>query len=176
VALWAYPALGVESVVLVYTCDASKPATAPSARFNVNSDGTATDRKTGLTWMRCAVGQRWAEGRCTGQPVRYSWGEAFDAVTLFNRAGGFAGHADWRIPALPELASIVEHRCFDPAINLEVFQSFPITGYWTATPDPDYVSGAMLVHFKYGGEYMGNKSQDWAVLLVRGGAAGNMEP
>jgi hypothetical protein len=159
-------ACGQEWIALTQTCDPEIQASAPSARFRQNAAGTATDRQTGKTWMRCTLGQKWTGAVCSGSPLKISWAGAFDAVDEFNRRGGYGDHADWRLPTLMELASLVEHRCHDPAINLEIFPATPVTGFWSASPhaSPDH---AMLIHFKYGGQYMGNKSQDWALRLVR---------
>ena len=147
-------------------CDPKRPASTPSARFTTLDTGVVTDRGTGLTWMRCAVGQRWNGAGCTGVPLTSSWPGAFDHALALNKAGGYGGHADWRVPALDELASLVEQRCYDPALNLELFPAAPITGFWSADPhqSPDH---AMMIHFKYGGQYMGNKDQAWALRLVR---------
>ncbi|MDX1251015.1 MAG: DUF1566 domain-containing protein [Gammaproteobacteria bacterium] len=117
--------------------------------------------------MRCILGAVSAND-CTTNLLRYSWEAAFQAVRDLDDGSGFAGHKDWRLPTIGELSSIVERRCFAPAINQEVFPMTPVSGLWSATPDPIYPRGAMLVHFLNGGEYMGNKSQGWAVRLVCG--------
>jgi hypothetical protein len=148
------------------TCDPALTASTPSARFTTPDAGAVMDRRTGLTWMRCAVGQRWDGAGCTGVPLASSWSGAFDQALALNKGGGFGGHADWRVPALDELASLVEHRCYDPALNLELFPAAPITGFWSADPHPS-PDHAMMIHFKYGGQYMGNKDQAWALRLVR---------
>lgn len=158
------PAWAQERVTLTQVC-APPPAAAP-VRFRSDAAGTVTDLKSGLTWMRCALGQQWNGTDCSGVPLKPSWAGAFDRATELNRRGGYGGHTDWRLPALDELASLVEPRCYDPALDLASFPSSPITGFWSATP---HASGnhAMLVHFKYGGSYMGNRDQTWALRLVR---------
>jgi hypothetical protein len=148
------------------TCDPGMPATAPATQFKPDEAGSVTDRRTGVIWMRCALGQKWTGADCTGTPLTFPWAGAFDAADALNRRGGYGGHADWRVPTLDELASLVEHRCYDPALNLEIFPSSPVTGYWSASPHASH-NHAMLIHFKYGGQYMGNKNQDWALRLVR---------
>jgi hypothetical protein len=117
--------------------------------------------------MRCALGQQWQSPDCVPLYDEFSWVEARMTVAQFNREGGAYSFSDWRLPTLDELLTIVEPRCDSPALDVRVFPRAPITGYWTATPDPDYADGAMLVHFYNGRGYMGNRSQDWAVRLVR---------
>lgn len=152
---------------ITQTCAPAPGAAAASARFKPGTAGTITDRRTGLAWMRCAMGQEWNGSDCTGVPRAYPWAAAFDAATALNNRGGYDGATDWRVPALDELASLVEARCYDPAIDLASFPSAPVTGFWSATPHASSHNHAMLVHFKYGGQYMGNRNQDWALRLVR---------
>ena len=161
-------ALGAAEPLWAQQCDETRAAATPTARFQLSDAGTAVDTKTGLMWMRCAVGQRWAGGHCSIDYEARRWVLAAGAADAVNAGGGFAGHRDWRLPDLEELAGLVESRCIRPAINLAVFPEAPITGYWSATPDADYSRGAWLVHFLYGGSYMSNKSQTWALRLVRG--------
>lgn len=65
-------------------------------RFVFNSDGTAFDRWSGLTWQRCAHGQAWDGSKCTG---------VAETVT-FAEASALQG-ADWRLPTQDELAGLV---------------------------------------------------------------------
>lgn len=166
VLLMGSAVFGQERLVLAQNCDPALPASTPSTRFKPGEAGIVADRQTGLSWMRCALGQDWNGADCTGTPAKYPWAGALDAVDKFNRQGGYGGHADWRLPTLKELESIVEHQCYDPACNLEIFPATPITGFWTTSPHASH-NHAMLIHFKYGKEYMGNKNQDWALRLVR---------
>jgi len=59
-----------------------------------NEDGTVSDLKTGLMWMR-------------SYDIRENALEIKQYVEQLNRKR-FAGHDDWRIPTLAELASLVE--------------------------------------------------------------------
>lgn len=68
--------------------------------FVDNGDGTVTDTRTGLMWMRCALGQTWDGTTCVGEAKGYTWEEA---MALHH---GFAGHDDWRLPSIHELRNI----------------------------------------------------------------------
>jgi hypothetical protein len=116
------------------SCDTqSYPMSTPVGRFADNGDGTLTDRQSGLMWMRCSLGQTWTGTDCSGAPNGYSWGAAQAAASELNQKGGYAGHTDWRMPHIPELAMIVERQCADPRINLALFPATPATYFWTAS-------------------------------------------
>ncbi len=148
-------------------CDPTRAETTPDHLFIMNEDGTVKDKKTKLLWMRCALGQIWRDGSCTSSYLTYDFFEARVAVRELNREGGFAGYQEWRLPTVEELSTIVERRCYDPAINLKAFPNAPVTGYWSSTQDPGYRKGALLVHLLTGYSYMGNKRIAWALRLVR---------
>ena len=115
-------------------CDTKSYAlSTPTERFTDNHDGTVTDTRSGMTWMRCALGQRWTGSRCSGEPQMLTWKSAQEAASALNAAGGFANHRDWRMPHIPELAMIVERQCANPRVNLELFPYTPANYFWTAT-------------------------------------------
>jgi len=155
--------------LLAQDCHAKIYPTTPSEQFRDNGDGTVTDTKTKLTWMRCALGMHWKNDTCADVSLKYEWKDAQRAIKRLNKEGGYGGKSDWRLPTLQELEKIVEHRCINPAINLEIFPGTPSTGFWSATRDKDYDKGAWLVFFLHGKSYMGNLQQAWGVRLVRGG-------
>ncbi|MBN2123983.1 MAG: DUF1566 domain-containing protein [Deltaproteobacteria bacterium] len=64
-------------------------------RFRDNGDGTITDEATGLMWQK------------GGSPAPLTWEEAREFAAQQNREG-FAGHADWRLPTVEELGSLME--------------------------------------------------------------------
>ena len=63
--------------------------------FVDNGDGTLTDRVTGLMW----------EKKCSSKLYQYHWAEKH--ISGLNEKE-FAGYADWRIPTLEELCSLLE--------------------------------------------------------------------
>jgi hypothetical protein len=117
-------------------CDTSLyPLSSPTSRFEDGSDGTVTDKQSKLMWMRCAVGQSWSHGACSGQSAGLTWADAQRAATSVNKSGKFF-YSDWRLPQLPELASISERQCKSPRINLEVFPNTAPDFFWSATSRP----------------------------------------
>ncbi len=64
------------------------------------------DKKTGLTWMRCSIGQQWSKDSCKGTGTKVTWQEAVDYLSVFNSQIALGGHSDWRLPTIVELASI----------------------------------------------------------------------
>jgi hypothetical protein len=98
-----------------------------------HGDGTVTDVKTGLMWSACSIGQTWGTEGCSGSAADLSWSEALSTVQQFNSAGGLAGRADWRLPNIKELGSLVEQQCHSPAINLTFFPDTPSATYWSST-------------------------------------------
>lgn len=96
--------------------------------FIDNGDGTVTDTRTGLMWMRCALGQTWDGTTCVGEAKGYTWEEA---MALHH---GFAGHDDWRLPSIDELKSIIDKPGVVPACDITVFPDVPCRDYRSCLP------------------------------------------
>jgi hypothetical protein len=150
----------------------SIPATAPASRFTDNGDGTVTDTATGLQWKRCAEGQTWIGGTCTGSVTTHTW---WGALQLAD-AATYAGQSDWRLPNIKELSSIVERACRQPAIDLAVFPfGSPSFTLFSASPDASAAHKAWIVDFAEGNirsDYKGSNYFGYItirVILVRGG-------
>lgn len=143
-------------------------ATTPNTDFSDNGDGTVTHHTTGLTWQRCSLGQSWDGTDCTGEATTYTWERALAAA----EQNTLAGFSDWRLPNKNELVSIVEYRCYQPAINNQVFPNTPSAWYWSSSPNAYYSDTARDVYFGSGevdeglNSYKGNHN---SVRLVRAG-------
>ena len=161
-------AIASGSALAAQSCDANKPETTPTSRFKDNGDGTVTDTKTRLTWRHCVLGMAWNGKSCEGTSATYDYAGAQDAIAEMNAAK--EGHrANWRLPTADELATLVESRCFKPAINLNVFPYSPESGFWSSTENEGVVSErAVVIHFINGGRYIANKNQSWRVRPVAG--------
>ena len=145
------------------------PASTPTAQFELHADGTVTDTTTELVWMRCALGQAWDGTTCTGTANTHAWQEALQEVQNLNGNGGFAGHTDWRLPNVRELGSIVEQRCWEPAINAAVFLNAPTGWFWSSSPHAYNTGNAWVVNFDGGRVNWGGEYVDPRVRLVRAG-------
>lgn len=141
-------------------CNPGKPETTPTGRFKVDGkEGTVFDIMTGLTWKICAEGMPYSNGRCTGN-MNFTW--AYANKTFSDHANG------WRLPNIDELRSIVEKRCAEPAINLQVFPDTQPSSFWSATAGAGNSDYAYNVF--YGRGLLGNdlKTNSYYVRLVRG--------
>jgi hypothetical protein len=151
------------------TCDTSLyPFSTPTVRFTDNGDGTVTDTQSRLMWLRCALGQRWSGKSCLGQPALLDWQQALGRTASLN-AGGQYFFSDWRLPQLPELASIAERQCQNPRINLTLFPGTRPAAYWssTARPSGDAEASAYTLSFGPEGVQYDSKQEQHLVRLVR---------
>ena len=155
-------------------------------RYRDNGDGTVTDVKTGLQWMRFSLEQEWKGGTCVGEAKTYTWTDATKAAEALNRNGGYSGHRDWRLPSKDELLSLVYCssgkpktwndtgvRCegdYDwPTIHQQAFPNTSSSDFWSASAYAGNSSYAWYVYFYDGGAYYSYKSNAFQVRLVRAG-------
>ena len=142
----------------------------PDRAYEDHGDGTVTDTRTGLMWKRCSEGQAWYEATCNGSARTYTWEAALTAA----EESRYAGHADWRLPNVKELSSLVEECRTFPAINNTVFPNTPTSvnsdAYvWSGSPSLYNSQQAWLVHFGYGWTGLNERRYDFRVRLVRDG-------
>ena len=113
--------------------------------YTDNSNGTVTDKKTGLMWQK---GEN---------PSTYNWYQAagvYDATynpSSQNVCGDLTlgEHSDWRLPSKKELMSIVDYNIPDPGptINTAYFPNAHANLYWSSTTvayDPEGAWGVVF--------------------------------
>lgn len=162
-----------------------------SSRYEVASghSGVVVDRRTRLQWMRCSMGQHWDGQNCTGIPSVLNWPDALLIPDLFNDQGGYAGHADWRIPTLDELQGLVfcsndqsrtpvldlEQGCsldipyLRPTLVPDLFPQTPRDWFWTATADAAETGYVWALNFSFGHGTHYPQEATFRLRLVRGG-------
>ena len=110
-------------IVIFATCGPAQ------AQF-FGSDHTVKDVTTGVTWLRCSVGQAWDPSldTCTGQIVKLNHEEiAIALAAAKNQLGG-----NWRLPTRDELMSLVCDDCLPPKVNSKYFPNLSAEAYWTS--------------------------------------------
>lgn len=153
---------------------AGYPETTPDSDFADEGAGLVRHLATGLVWKRCAEGQDWDGSTCTGPADAYTWQQAFiraDAVNAGTQ-GWNAGYADWRLPNINELRSILELGCSNPSINTTQFPpaSTPNSSiFWSGTPVAGYSVLPWSVSFALSSDNWTSKLNTYQVRLVRAG-------
>lgn len=128
--------------------------------FVDHGDGTVTDTRTGLMWMRCALGQTWDGTTCVGESEGFTWDEA---MALRH---DFAGYDDWRLPDIDALKSIVDHSQISPTINRQAFPKATSAYFWSSSTDLPFALG---IYFNNGTSGHRDKHNSRYVRLLRGG-------
>ena len=141
----------------------------PDSRYTDHGNGTVTDTKTGLSWKQCSEGQTASSGGCSGDASSYTWDQALQQPATLNSGGGYAGHSDWRLPNIKELASLGALDRNSPSINSALFPSTPSAWFWSSSPYADNRYDAWKFGFSYGYGDNFYRYDNYHVRLVRGG-------
>ncbi|MFC3031060.1 DUF1566 domain-containing protein [Pseudoalteromonas fenneropenaei] len=175
---------------------AAKPASAATkaelidGRYRDNGNGTITDTKTNLTWMRCSLGQQWTGSTCAGVAMEMNWNDALRTAISYS----YAGHSDWRVPTVDELDTLVlcpagrkpsarpggryvgdtTGEClgseyYNPKININAFPDSPASFVWSSTPYIDRPNRAWGTGFQLGSVYFEHEDNPGMIRLVRNG-------
>ncbi len=141
-----------------------------------NGDGTIADEGTGLVWEKLDA----APAGLHAQDAFGNWGQAFEKIAALN-AASFAGHADWRLPNVRELQTLIRFGTFLPAVpaafNADCGGSCTVTTcsctpsnvFWTSTSSADDPAEAWFVDFYDGFAGPTPKSGFGITRAVRGG-------
>ena len=156
-------------------------------RYDIHSDGTVSDKRTGLMWMRCGY-DTWfsfyesANDTCVeSNPGQYGGASYLGAfrdeikvandVTHYNNIGGYS---DWRLPNLTELFSLFDHSAGDAdtgqaLINPNAFPNAEPQFYRSSTPSANgdanyYINFSPTAVFAIG---LGGIDNGYRIRLVR---------
>lgn len=103
-------------------------------------------------------------GYVAGQPATYCNIEEY--VGRVNRKG-LCGFRDWRVPTLPELATLVNFGRISPAIDVAYFPNTRDEFYWSNSPDANLETTAWAVNFQLGYSAPMPRNNSHYVRLVR---------
>jgi uncharacterized protein DUF1566 len=148
--------------------------------YGDNGDGTITDTNTGLVWEKLAD-----DGSIHDKDDVYPWTNAFSVkIAALNTVPCFAGHCDWRVPNLRELASLQNLGTY-PSVS-PAFDAGCIAGctvltcsctntsqyYWSSSAYAGAPSNAWVADFGIGllGQGFGKDFSSFCVRAVRGGS------
>lgn len=164
VACWA--ALGITSEYAYANeaiCISGIPETASNDVFESDDAGDILHIPTGLVFMRCAIGQTWQNGECTGQATAHTWQEALELSVGYD----FNDSKNWRLPNIKELSVIIERSCISPSINAAAFPQTLDEDFWTSTPSVLDQQRAWVIGFFNGTSSLRAKDRSIYVRLVR---------
>lgn len=138
----------------------------PNPRFETNDDTTVRDRLTGLVWA--------PNGRLPNEPagaaVRTTWEEALAVVDGLNHRA-YLGHADWRLPNVNELGTLVlgDTEASNLRAQLQA-AGVAVTGdfYWSST------SGTAVLAQPPTGAWMISMESGWQISSSSTAAASTL--
>jgi hypothetical protein len=169
--------LCVHLCLFVGFASADDPRKTENQRFRDNKDGTLTDTRTGLVWLKNANCSIFFEGDTRGMNSR-PWQEAMAASAKLHN--GFCGLSDqsrpgdWRLPNRDELLGLIEYYQQDvrtqSGIRTQLNQAFDgiqAFYYWTSTVGDLYPDFSFYVSLAYGIDSHAFKMNTFNVLPIR---------
>lgn len=120
--------------------------------FTDNGDGTITDNVNGLVWEKLSD-----DGSIHDKDAAYTWADAFAVKVAALNLMAFAGHADWRLPNLFELSSLLDLETENPRTYPE-FRSNCVDGCTAET-----CSCTRNGHYWTSSSFYGDTSEAWIV-------------
>jgi len=174
-----------EPMLVAQTCGAESTSTAPTENYSFveGNERIVVDngyRRKATLWMRCALGQKWDSKNktCIGEPTLFAWHEVHQLAAKYNEEE-FGGFDQWRVPFLPELMTLRETNCTNPAMNTEVFAGAPAAFFWSSMPAVDDLNKAEFSKDEaYGADFVSGEfrrekiSKMGAVRLIHDGSDG----
>ena len=148
-----------QSYTVTFGEDPDYQPSASQPSYTDNGNGTTTDNRTGLMWVKDGN-----SAGCNNGGI-LTW----DAAITFCEGLTYAGYSDWRLPNRRELMSIVDYGTSYPSINATYFPNTQSNRYWTSTTYILDTSYAWFVFFDDGGVQSLYKSISAPVRCVRAG-------
>jgi hypothetical protein len=141
-----------------------------NAKTYALSNNCVFDKKTGLMWARYVPdGDIGPDG-----DGKLLWVDDVNNEDIFDfkdqaNAKELGGHADWRVPNVKELSSLLTFGRSNPAIDTTAFPSTPNSYQWSSTTNDNTTAQAQAAQFGYGDVRGQTKdTQKYHCRLVRG--------
>ncbi|BCE02690.1 DUF1566 domain-containing protein [Marinicellulosiphila megalodicopiae] len=161
-SILTFCSISITALSFAQTCNNKTFNDITAEQFIDLENGVAVDKKTGLMWQVCTLGQTFQDGTCIDSAITFNWLTAFE----FANQNQLAGFENWRLPNIKELTSIQKLSCVNPAVENSVFIGIESSYYWTATPSN--ISGRIwAINFADGLSFADDKTTEYYVLLVR---------
>lgn len=122
----------------------------PAARYTLG-DETVKDAATGLEWQRAV------------SPERLGWSDA----TAYCDELVAGNAADFRLPTMKELQTLIDERTFDPAIDSVAFPDTPSEQYWSSSTWSESPDQAWFVLFYDGYALYAAVTEQYRARCVR---------
>ena len=157
--------------------DLQRGVAVPGSRFTDHGNGTVTDNRSGLIWLK----------KANAPAKKRNWSTAIADVNELNSSGtmnskyagdtsnGGSHYKDWRLPNIKELQSLSDFGNYNPVLHNEQpfvdVQSFSYNDfYWSGTTPVSIYSGqAWNLSMLNGGIDKTGKQETGYVWPVRGG-------
>lgn len=141
---------------------AGRAGSGASARFRINHDGTVSDTRSGLMWLRdtqCLSGLSWS--------AALTKADKFPVKAKTSCQGYKGDYRDWLLPNRVELMSLVNFQSDFPAAFRAVFANTPSGDYWTSTTAVASPRKAYTINFDTGTLSREAKDNPLGAILVR---------
>ncbi|MDB5258849.1 MAG: hypothetical protein JWO73_57 [Candidatus Taylorbacteria bacterium] len=116
-----------------------------AASYSDNGDGTITDNLTGLIWQKCSAGLSGTD--CSAGDSTFMTSAAAVAVC---ESLALTGQADWRLPNIRELLSIMDYSVSNPSTNSTYFPNTMLGAYWSSSAYANHPTYSWLAYFDRG--------------------------
>jgi hypothetical protein len=122
---------------------------------SISDAPVVADDVTGLEWQGCAAGLS-GDACETGTAETTTW----QAALAYCAALSWGGRADWRLPSVGELSSLVVDHVDGEYIDTTAFLATPSAFFWSSTSDKVSPDDAWLVSFGFGSTGTWGKTYD----------------
>ncbi len=147
-----------------YGQDANYVPCNPHSYVSLSGGIMVLDNVTGLMWEN-----KTDDGSIHDKDNTYNWSAATSVFIATLNSQNFGGYADWRLPTIRELFTIVDNSRTNPSIHIGYFPFTQSANYWSSTTHATSSDGAWRLSFSDGSVDGSSMDDSYYVRAVRGG-------